>query len=243
MAIDAGAASNRSNSLPLAAFWVDGLPSYLNENGRFTNHIGFEAPYALWVNEKGERFLNEDFNGVNPTLGIVPTLRNKRTFFIFDSEKMDRFIAGREDAAKELKDGIAYGSIIKSDTLADLSSQAGFDSTIFDVEVSRYNESAMLGEDRDYGKNPEALQAFVTGPFYAVEIIRDITTTIGSIKTNRDFSAIDVDGNGIKGLYAVGVEGAMLWANVYTINISGGCNANSVYSGRIAAKHAAENCL
>lgn len=47
----------------------------------------------------------------------------------------------------------------------------------------------------------------------------------------------------IEGLYAAGVEGAMLWANVYTINISGACNANSVNSGRGAVRHAAEEYI
>lgn len=30
----------------------------------------------------------------------------------------------------------------------------------------------------------------------------------------------------------------MLWSNLYTINVSGGCNANNVNSGRVAAKDA-----
>ena len=42
----------------------------------------------------------------------------------------------------------------------------------------------------------------------------------------------------IEGLYVVGVEGAMLWSNLYTINVSGGCNANNVNSGRVAAQDA-----
>ena len=42
----------------------------------------------------------------------------------------------------------------------------------------------------------------------------------------------------IEGLYVTGVEGAMLWANVYTMNIAGGCNANNINSGRVAVRHA-----
>lgn len=30
----------------------------------------------------------------------------------------------------------------------------------------------------------------------------------------------------------------MLWSNLYTINVSGGCNANNVNSDRVAAKDA-----
>lgn len=42
----------------------------------------------------------------------------------------------------------------------------------------------------------------------------------------------------IDGLYVVGVGGAMLWSSLYTINVSGGCNANNVNSGRTAAQDA-----
>ena len=42
------------------------------------------------------------------------------------------------------------------------------------------------------------------------------------------------------GLYAAGVTGAALWRNVYTINVGGGCNANNINSGRVAANDAAE---
>lgn len=45
--------------------------------------------------------------------------------------------------------------------------------------------------------------------------------------------------NAIPGLYAIGVDGAMLYHNVYTINMPGTCCGNNVNSGREAAQAAA----
>ena len=60
---------------------------------------------------------------------------------------------------------------------------------------------------------------------------------------NRNFNVVDEQAEPIAGLYAVGVEGAMIWANVYTMNISGSCGAHNIYSGRTAVLHAVETRL
>lgn len=62
--------------------------------------------------------------------------------------------------------------------------------------------------------------------------------SIGSIKTNSKFQAVDNSGNAMEGLYVIGVEGTMLWSNVYTMEVAGSCNANNVNSGRRAAQYA-----
>ncbi len=73
---------------------------------------------------------------------------------------------------------------------------------------------------------------FGTAPYYGFHVTPDVQVAIGSIQTDRNFNAITDAGDSIEGLYVVGVEGAMLWSNIYTINIAGGANANNVNSGR-----------
>lgn len=62
--------------------------------------------------------------------------------------------------------------------------------------------------------------------------------TIGAIATNRDGQAINADKEPIEGLYAVGVDGCMLYRNVYTIDAPGSCSGNGINMGRTAARHA-----
>ncbi len=262
MCIAAGAASNRSNSSPLGAPKVAGLPTKF-QGGKFF-YIGFNSPTAMWVNENGERFLNEDFSKDNFCLVQNPWIINERTFVLMDEAKMTAFIEGDEasqnmDAAKaasdagaddgvaagyqELADGIELGVIFKGETLAELAAQTGMDPAVLQSSVERYNESVALGADIDFGKDPANLVAMGEGPYYLVELTCEILCVCGSVKTDRNFNAVDAHKRPISGLYVAGVEGSMIWANVYTINISGACNTNRVNSGRTAVRHAVANCL
>ena len=60
----------------------------------------------------------------------------------------------------------------------------------------------------------------------------------GGIMTSIHSEVLDDDTLPIPGLYAVGLDGAMLWRNVYTQNMPGTAMANNVNSGRNAANAA-----
>ena len=262
MCVAAGARSNRNNSSPLGALKVAGLPNKF-QGGKFF-YIGFNTPTSMWVNENGERFANEEFAKDNFCLMQNPFILNEDTYILMDQAKMEEFIGGDEasqnlDAAKaasdagaddgvaagwqELEDGIDLGVIFKGETLAELAGLVEMDPEMLEASVERYNASCERGSDIDYGKDPAFLVPIEDGPFYLVKLTNEILCVTGSVKTDRNFNAVDLYGKPVKGLYVVGIEGAMLWANVYTINISGACNANSVNSGRRAVQHAMETCL
>ena len=63
---------------------------------------------------------------------------------------------------------------------------------------------------------------------------------IGGITTNIRSEVLDDSLNAIPGLYAVGLDGAMLHRNVYTQNMPGSNMGNNVNTGRNAARSAAE---
>jgi fumarate reductase flavoprotein subunit len=242
MAIEAEAASNRTSTSLLAAFYVEGTPGYY-EDGKYAFVIGVAAPYSIWVNERAERFVNEDFTAANIMLMSLPFRMNKDTYIVMDQAMMDIYQNGDAAAAKQTEDGIAAGSIFKGDSVEALAAAIGVDAIALSATVERYNGFVADGSDKDFGKNADVLMPLTTGPFYAIKPILEVNTSIGSIKTDRSFHAVDEGSNPIEGLYVVGVEGAMLWANVYTINVSGGCNANNINSGRTAAKDAVAKYL
>lgn len=62
----------------------------------------------------------------------------------------------------------------------------------------------------------------------------------GGIMTNVRSEVLDDASKPIPGLYAVGLDGAMLWRNVYTQNMPGTAMANNINSGRNAANAAAK---
>ena len=240
MAVEAGAKSCRDHAAFLVADFVQGLPGYY-EDGKWCFMIGVAAPYALWINENGERFINEDCPATNIMLMFVPCLRNKSTHVVMDSAMLEQYMAGDDETQKQLDQGIKSGEIVKADTLEELAKAAGFDAKTFASTVEEYNGFSEAGSDHNYGKDPSMLMPLAQAPFYA--IVGEVNTSIGSISTDRTFHAVDSNDEPIEGLYVIGVEGAMLWSDVYTINVSGGCNANNVNSARTAVRNAVETLL
>ena len=237
MLIAAGAKDYSQNTAYLMALAVRGLPGYF-EGGKFSFLIGVAAPYSIWINENAERFVNENFSQVNAMLMTVPTWPNKKTHILMDQAMLDIYMNGEQSAVYQLNDGLASGEVLKADTVEALAQAMGVDATALADTVERYNSYCAAKDDADYGKEAEFLMDFGTAPYYGFHVTPDVQVAIGSIQTDRNFNAITDAGDSIEGLYVVGVEGAMLWSNIYTINIAGGANANNVNSGRMAAKHA-----
>ncbi len=182
--------------------------------------------------------MNENFSQVNAMLMTVPTWPNKKTHILMDQAMLDIYMNGEQSAVDQLNDGLASGEVLKADTVEALAQAMGVDATALADTVERYNSYCAAKDDADYGKEAEFLMDFGTAPYYGFHVTPDVQVAIGSIQTDRNFNAITDAGDSIEGLYVVGVEGAMLWSNIYTINIAGGANANNVNSGRMAAKHA-----
>lgn len=247
MCIEAGAASNLRNACGMGGVWVDGI-SFARGLSSVLN--------IIWVNENGERFVNEDLGMENPMGGANVLAQQERVYGLFDQALMEEYLAADSDnfsallAGGEVPDqhevlqqAIEKGIAFEAATLADLAAQIEVDEAMLQATVDRFNGFCAEGDDRDYGKGAPFLVPYGEGPFYAIAISNGLATTLGSVRTDRNFSALDAEGNPIEGLYVVGVEGAMLWASLYTMNISGSACANNVHSGRIAAQHAAKTCL
>lgn len=245
MAIECGAESYRQNTGILGRPQVPDLPAFF-EGGYFNQVMEpiSTTPRFIWVNQDGERFVNEDLALDNPMVGANPCRQYEHVYILADETMMIGYINNDENGQKELKEGMDLGCIFSAASWSELAQATGMDDSLLADTITGYNESCNSGEDTEFGKDPEFLKSYsMEGSVYAVEIKNDISKTMGAICTNRDFSVVKEDGEVIEGLYAVGVDGAMIWANVYTMNISGSCAANNVYSGRTAVMHAAATLL
>ena len=160
------------------------------------------------------------------------------TFCVLDSAMMETYSNGNDEIYDQIEMGKEAGSIFQADTIEELAEAMGVPADTLKATFDEYNGMCEAKSDHNYGKNADALVAFEKAPFYALRISHGLNSTIGSIYTDRSFHALDENMEPIEGLYVVGVEGAMLWSNLYTINVSGGCNANNVNSGRTAARDA-----
>lgn len=240
MAIAAGAKD-------MSMYACDNCCSFINSWGFSMTGMYFtNAPQVPWINEDCERFYKEDNCVVNFPLANPPKWNQQHAYMIWDQGIWDDYIAGQEDEFESmLQTGLEAnaGDMFQADTISELAEAAGLDPDALEAFVEDYNAMCAAGEDTLWGKDAEYMVALENPPYYLAEPIFALFTTIGSVATNRNGQAITSELAPIDGLYVVGVEGCMLYRNVYTIGTPGSCSGNSINMARTAAKHAVENYL
>jgi fumarate reductase flavoprotein subunit len=223
----------------IKALGTDSTPPYSSAlNGG--NGIGGCGP-TLWVNQDGRRFNDEGISHFNMA-ALEPACRgNRDSYTVFDQATIDAHITDPADL-KILNDAVAdpshSDSIFKADTYEALAKNFGLDVETFVGQVERYNSYCARGQDLDFGKDSQFMVPLTTAPYYMARIQPTFVVIIGGIMTNIRSEVLDEDLTAIPGLYAVGLDGAMMHRNVYTQNMPGSNMGNNVNSGRNAAKSA-----
>lgn len=208
----------------------------------------------LWVNEKGERFVDESViynfsyagnalysqNNVYSILDakIINEMAEKGNFmglgvFIERGKKMDHLQAEIDQALSEKKP-----FIFKADSIEQLAKQINLPVSALSKTIEQYNHFAEIGEDQTFGKDAKYLRTVENGPFYAFKLDIGAFCTMGGLKVTTDNEFEDESGNPIKGVYATGNDAAGLTGDTYGPNMPGTCAGYAFYSGRNAAQHA-----
>lgn len=245
MAMSAGAKDYLSNSADqvfnaIKAFGTDTSAPYNSPlNGGFG--LTSMGP-CLWVNQAGDRFTPEDLGYINMAAQATACKGNRETYAIFDQSLLDSCTADPADAeiAAAALSGDNDDSIFQADSISELAEHFDLDADELEATVVRYNKLCEIGSDLDFGKSPEFMLPLTTGPFYMAKVVPLLVVVDGGIMTNKHAEVLDSSQMPIPGLYAVGLDGAMLWRNVYTQNMPGTQMGNNVNSGRKAANSAAE---
>lgn len=203
---------------------------------------------VLYVNQNGERFTNENAIAGNAAFAANCILKQKRSFTIVNDETMALIDATVPPIADSLSKAAAEAladsgkSVYRADTIEELATQIGVDGPTLAAQLSRYNELCAAGRDSDFGKEAEMMVAMETGSYWAFEHGLFYFSTIGGIKTNRNFEVCDADDNPIEGLWAVGTDGCNLYGDTYTVMMPASCMANNINSGRHAGQAAIARC-
>ncbi|WP_417143894.1 FAD-binding protein [Raoultibacter massiliensis] len=121
----------------------------------------------------------------------------------------------------------------------ELAIRANSDVNVLAETVGRCNALCVEGGDRDFGK-PAKYMVPIKALFYIVRLDHMAMAAMGGICINRDFEGCTPDKKLIPGLHAIGLDGTILWRNVYAINVPDAANANNINSRRVAANNAAE---
>lgn len=196
---------------------VKSLNSTFSWNGKYKS--------SLFVNEKGERFVNEDLPYVTDNIAA-----QQAAWAITDSKDPQRV-----EPLNEYNDpNIA----VKGNSWKELAKAMGVPAAKLEATMTQYNEAYKTGHDPLFNKPKELLTSFDKPPFYAVRVIPQTGGTMGGVKVNEKFQVLRPDGTVIKGLYAGGeVQNRPYYNRVYT---SGSGLGVAYTSGRIAGTYAAQ---
>ncbi|OUO89693.1 hypothetical protein B5F40_09895 [Gordonibacter sp. An230] len=213
---------------------------------------------VLWVNEKAQRYVNEDMFAINFPFNGMARKGQKSAFTIMDQSIIDRFVnegtqvevgaaapAGTpyETLLDDIQSMLDQGNehIFIEDSIEALAESAGLDPEALADTVVRYNELCAAGTDTDFGKSSDFLIPIETAPFYAFEVGNGFFTTVGGIRVSTKAEALDENEEPIPGLYVCGMDSSGFYGDCYDAGVAPGSTAGwAIVSARLAANAAKE---
>jgi fumarate reductase flavoprotein subunit len=193
---------------------------------------------AIVVNTAGNRFMNESQS--YKVLGReVLKEAEGLGFQIFDARTRAKSHPGIPLNDIGMLENI--GHVHKADTLEELAELAGIDAAGLQATVARYNASVAGDQADETGRTSLCngvgeLLPLDQAPFYAYPAKALMTTTYCGVTITTDAQVVDIDGEVIDGLYAIGEVTGGFHGAAYMTGTSLGKGA---VFGRIVAQHAA----
>ena len=217
-------------------------------------------PYTIWVNKKGERFIDEgtplNFLEGSNALDRQP---GKVSYHLFDEKMKQSMIqkgvkegAGEfwpdhhipktmmVDLEKRLQSETDKGSVRISNSWDDIAKWIGVAPEGLKATVDEYNHFCDQEYDEIFAKDQKYLQPLRTPPYYAIKCIQAFLDTTGGIKINHHMEVLDHRDNVIPGLYAAGVAAGGWETKTYCFMLTGSALSFAINSGRIAGESAAK---
>lgn len=202
----------------------------------------------LWVNEIGNRFVDEGVFRIWSYAGNA-IIRQEKTYAILDQGTIDIFaekglprsLKPLSDRTKltELKDMIKKAEdsnlsfLTKANSIEELAKKLNLPQLLSTVQ--RYNELAIKKYDSDFEKETKYLYPISKGPFYAFKLGIGAYCTMGGLKVDRQNRVLDSNGRPLSSLYAIGSDAsAALVGDTYGVNVPGSEAGYCIYSGRKA---------
>ncbi|MAU08392.1 MAG: FAD-binding dehydrogenase [Anaerolineaceae bacterium] len=211
----------------------------------------------LFVNQRGQRFMNEDSWVQAKSLQTLNQPDNPWAYSIFDANWpeyvpqtvgigggmfWDSFRAYGTEWTPDGDRATIEGYIEdgdwgwKADTLEELAEKIGVPADEFVATVERYNALVEEGQDTDYGKRAELLFPIDEPPYYALKFGGALLTVVGGLDIDTQMRVLDADQNVVPGLYAVGNVSGSLYGQDYPIQVPGNSHGRCLTWGYLAGK-------
>lgn len=210
-------------------------------------------PHCLWVNQKGERFVNEASHNCALALfakGKDGNYPNSPAWSIMDAQYRVKYpilfkaMPGNKDPEW----------VIRAESLEDLAAKLDIDVDALRATLDRFNGHVRAGEDKDFGRGSFAYERYIASgdteapanatlgtvekpPFYALRVYPSAVGTRGGPKTDAKARVLREDGSIVPGLYAAGNAAACF----HGPNMVGG--GSTIVAGMVFARQAALDAI
>jgi fumarate reductase flavoprotein subunit len=167
-------------------------------------------PWEIYVNEAGERFLQEDIPSHDAYEHALLAQAGERCWVVFDQaiyKQAPRLVQGSfagplTEADVDEAFNTSWPMFYKADSIPALAAGAGINEKGLAATIASYNEAHKSGKDelgRTYMPLPVA-----EPPFYAIELRSWFLTGFAGLAVNKDLQVVRDDQTPIPGLYAAG---------------------------------------
>ncbi len=221
----------------------------------------------LWINRRGERFVNEDICYDFALWGNATYVNGGYYYFVLDQNTINYLKENKlnwtnsfertfttlahttvthqvgpfPNIEADLEETIAQKAAVVGTDLNDLANKLNLDSTQVEETISEYNKLINGKNDSDFNKAAEFMKFSVSkGPFYAVKAQSTTLGTIGGVAVDDCLHVIDNKGKIISDVYATGNNASGMYDTSYP-TLEGISCAFAWNSGRIAGEDAAQN--
>jgi fumarate reductase flavoprotein subunit len=210
-------------------------------------------PNTVWLNKKGERFVDESLSFRWPeAANALARQPGKFCYTLFDSEIKRIFMeegvqrgwmayptgTKMSRLEEEMEADKKHGEIKISDSLEEIAEWMSLDPETLKSTVDKYNAACEKGYDDEFTKDSRYLIPIRRPPFHALKCHQGFHGTVGGVKINHDMEVVDQRDEPISGLYAAGSDTGGWEGDTYCLILSGSTFAFAISSGRIAGENA-----
>lgn len=213
----------------------------------------FSFQPILRVNERGERFYNENYAG-DFTITSNAMRLQKRVFSLLDQSLLEylhdkEVMVGFEnegaatgqpfpEAYKVVEKGIKKRQIHKFETVEQLAKFIGCDVKTLQTTLDKYNNACATGIDVEFGAPASILHPMKTAPFYCAELQLAMYTTVGGLHVDEYLRVQTNKGKPIPGLFALGNDASSIYGTDYDVGILSGAQQGwCATGGRLVAEY------
>ncbi len=208
-----------------------------------------DFPYIIFVNENGERFIdelgNEDGSDYDKISSSWKKAKDNKVYIMLDQAMVDSLKAEGKSIISGDKDWSKFAAqlekgevLFTGSTIEEVAEKAGINGANLATTIERYNGFARNGIDEDFGRT-RLMTEFTGGTYYVFETTPYLMITAGGPDMNDKGEVLNADGEAIPGLYQAGEIIGM--ANAFGRTTIGGIgNTGNVVWGKLAGSSAAE---